>query len=168
MFIYFLDSWPIYRRVLFSVYVTGNSGGHGFFSADIDPMLRDTTWPTEGIGENVVPSKFDAAAIRDSFRDYESFGREISAIKVRPSRMVPETTREFWQPMGKNSQGHDTGLKNPPSIPQILPHQHHVDTASCPVAFDDAPHVADAFGRLAVDAKSICRAGCLVTETHGV
>lgn len=59
-------------------------------------LLRDATERTEGLGENVVLSRFDPAVIDEFVGNYEFYRRETPYTDVRPSETILETLREYW------------------------------------------------------------------------
>ncbi|MHC1729158.1 MAG: UDP-N-acetylglucosamine 2-epimerase [Syntrophobacteraceae bacterium] len=59
-------------------------------------LLRYKTERTEGLGQNVVLSKFEPETIRHFVRNYESFRRERPQMKIRPSEMIVTALKEYW------------------------------------------------------------------------
>ena len=59
-------------------------------------LLRYRTERTEGLGENVVLSKFNPHSIRHFLENYESFRRETPPIKMRPSELILSAIKEYW------------------------------------------------------------------------
>lgn len=60
-------------------------------------LLRHHTERTEGLGENVVLSRFDPEVIRDFVDNYSSFRTPMLQLEQRPSEVILEAIRDYWQ-----------------------------------------------------------------------
>jgi UDP-N-acetylglucosamine 2-epimerase (non-hydrolysing) len=58
-------------------------------------LLRDRTERWEGLGGNVVLSKFDPTTIDDFIKGYDAFRREMPDVNTCPSRMILDAIREY-------------------------------------------------------------------------
>ena len=58
-------------------------------------LMRQATERREGLGENVVLSRYDARAVREFARGYRRFGRPPKTVEPSPSRVIVECLKTF-------------------------------------------------------------------------
>ena len=64
-------------------------------------LLRNETERREGLGRNVVISRFDRAVIREFLSNLEKYRFEPASIQARPSDTIVETLRGLQIPKSK-------------------------------------------------------------------